>query len=163
MTINRRDEKMPAKQNRVAKNVRFKGSVKDAENSMPLMNVNIYIPELGIGTSTDENGLFSIVLPTGNYSCRMSYIGYGTHTEKINIRQETQQEFMLQSDTKLDEVVVLANKKDENVSRTNMGVEKLTMNEIKRMPALMGEVDVIKAIQLLPGVQATAEGRNNFV
>ncbi|MGE0016604.1 MAG: carboxypeptidase-like regulatory domain-containing protein [Bacteroides sp.] len=162
VTINRRDEKMPAKQNRVAKNVRFKGSVKDAENSMPLMNVNIYIPELGIGTSTDENGLFSIVLPTGNYSCRMSYIGYGTHTEKINIRQETQQEFMLQSDTKLDEVVVLANKKDENVSRTNMGVEKLTMNEIKRMPALMGEVDVIKAIQLLPGVQATAEGGSGY-
>ncbi|MGE4309086.1 TonB-dependent receptor domain-containing protein [Bacteroides sp.] len=162
VTINRRDEKMPAKQNRVAKNVRFKGSVKDAESSMPLMNVNIYIPELGIGTSTDENGLFSIVLPTGNYSCRMSYIGYGTHTEKINIRQETQQEFMLQSDTKLDEVVVLANKKDENVSRTNMGVEKLTMNEIKRMPALMGEVDVIKAIQLLPGVQATAEGGSGY-
>ena len=95
VTINRRDEKKcQAKQNRVAKNVRFKGSVKDAENSMPLMNVNIYIPELGIGTSTDENGLFSIVLPTGNYSCRMSYIGYGTRTEKINIRQETQQEFM---------------------------------------------------------------------
>jgi outer membrane cobalamin receptor len=92
----------------------------------------------------------------------MSYIGYGTRTEKINIRQETQQEFMLQSDTKLDEVVVLANKKDENVSRTNMGVEKLTMNEIKRMPALMGEVDVIKAIQLLPGVQATAEGGSGY-
>ena len=48
------------------------------------------------------------------------------------------------------------------MSRTNMGVEKLTMNEIKRIPALMGEVDVIKAIQLLPGVQATAEGGSGY-
>ena len=55
-----------------------------------------------------------------------------------------------------------AEKKDENVSRTNMGVEKLSINEIKRMPALMGEVDVIKAIQLLPGVQPTAEGSSGY-
>ena len=73
------------------------------------------------------------------------------HTEKINIRQETQQEFMLQSDTKLDEVVVLANKKDENVSRTNMGVEKLTMNEINE--CLHPGEGINKAIQLLPGVR----------
>jgi outer membrane cobalamin receptor len=72
------------------------------------------------------------------------------------------QESRLSEDQQLDEVVISAQRKDENVTRMNMGVEKLSIKEIQRMPALMGEVDVLKAIQLLPGVQAASEGGSGF-
>lgn len=163
ITISRKVGKNAARQNKKTKNVRINGVVTDAESKEPLANVNIYIAELGRGTSTDENGTFSITIPNGIYSFRMSYIGYKTGTEKVDANLDVSScNFTLQSDTKLEEVLVLANKKDENVTRTNMGVEKLTISEIRRMPALMGEVDIIKAIQLLPGVQATAEGGSGY-
>ena len=68
----------------------------------------------------------------------------------------------LKDTVKLREVVVSGKKSDENVSSVQMGVEKLSIKAIKKMPALMGEVDIIKAIQLLPGVQATSEGSSGF-
>lgn len=162
ITISKKTEKRTSPQGKQNKNLMFKGVVTDADNKQPLANVNIFIVELGTGTSTDENGIFNIIIPQGIYSFRMSYIGYKKNIQKVNTSSNNECNFTLQSDTKLDEVLVLANKKDENVTRTNMGVEKLTINEIKRMPALMGEVDVIKAIQLLPGVQATAEGGSGY-
>ena len=163
ITISHKVNKSVIRQNKKTKNVKINGVVTDADSKEPLANVNIYIPELGRGASTGEDGAFSITIPNGTYSFRLSYIGYKTGTEKVDASLDINScIFSLRSDTKLEEVVVLANKKDENVTRTNMGVEKLTISEIRRMPALMGEVDIIKAIQLLPGVQATAEGGSGY-
>lgn len=142
--------------------VRIQGKVTDAQTGEPLSNVNVFVKELGRGASTNENGSFSISLGEGTYTLRVSYIGYLTSLQTINTRNGLTCNFLLHSDTELSEVLVTARKKDENVTRTNMGVDKLTISEIKRMPALMGEVDIIKAIQLLPGVQPTAEGGSGY-
>lgn len=146
----------------VTKRVTLKGVVTDIETKKPLPDVNIFIEELKTGTVTGEEGSYAINLPQAVYRMRVSYIGYKEQYVTINFHNATEYNIELQSDTHLHEILVTANKKDENVSRTNMGVEKLSISEIKRMPALMGEVDVIKAIQLLPGVQPTAEGSSGY-
>lgn len=140
----------------------LKGVVTDSETNTPLSNVNIFVQELGNGTTTDEAGAYSITLPQGSYNLRVSYIGYKEQHVQGNTSDAVECNIKLQSDTQLSEVLVTADKKDENVTRTNMGVDKLSISEIRRMPALMGEVDVIKAIQLLPGVQPTAEGSSGY-
>lgn len=146
----------------VTKRITLKGAVTDIETKKPLPDVNIFIEELKTGTVTGEEGSYAINLPQAVYRMRVSYIGYKEQYVTIDLHNATEYNIELQSDTHLHEIVVTAEKKDENVSRTNMGVEKLSINEIKRMPALMGEVDVIKAIQLLPGVQPTAEGSSGY-
>lgn len=144
------------------KRVRVSGKTTDSDSKESLANVNIYIKELRTGTSTNEQGEFTLTIPPGNYTLHLSYIGYTTSTEKISLTKEGRFEFQLHPDTRLDEVLVLGTKKDENITRTTMGMEKMSISEIKRMPALMGEVDVIKAIQQLPGVQPTSEGGSGY-
>lgn len=138
------------------------GVIKDTETGTPLSGVNIYIKELRTGTSTNDNGEYLVSVPQGNFTLRVSCVGYKTKTEQVMVTSSTKMNFVMESDTKLNEVVVYANKKDQNVTSTSMGVEKLSIGEIRKMPALMGEVDVIKAIQLLPGVQATSEGGSGY-
>jgi len=151
----------PVVENNKHKSV-ISGVIKDTETGAPLASVNIYIKELSVGTSTNKDGEYSITLPQGSFTLRISCIGYKTKTEHINFTTSVKKDFELDSDTRLEEIVVYANKKDENVASTNMGVEKLSIGQIRKMPALMGEVDVIKAIQFLPGVQATSEGGSGY-
>lgn len=146
----------------VSKRVILRGIVTDRETKKPLPNVNIFIEQLKTGTVTGDEGAYAINLPQSTYRMRISYIGYKEQYVTVNLSNATEYNIELQSDTQLNEVLVTADRKDENVSRTNMGVEKLSISEIRRMPALMGEVDVIKAIQLLPGVQPTAEGSSGY-
>lgn len=90
-------------------------------------------------------------------------MGYQTKEIKVDANSSLLLNVELAEDTKmLEEIIVLARRKDENVTLMNLGVEKLSVSEIKAIPALMGEVDVIKAIQLLPGVQSTSEGGSGF-
>ncbi len=139
------------------------GVIKDTETGMAISGVNIYITELRSGTSTNSNGEFSVALPQGKFTFRVSCVGYKTKTEQVIVPPSSvKKNFGLESDTQLDEVVVYANKKDQNITRTEMGVEKLSIGQIRKMPSLMGEVDIIKAIQLLPGVQATSEGGSGY-
>jgi len=138
------------------------GVIKDRETGAPLSGANIYVKELRKGTSTNDNGEYIVNLPQGTFTFTVSCVGYKTKTEQVVVPSGAKINFGMESDTKLDEVVVYANKKDQKVTSTNMGVEKLSIGEIRKMPALMGEVDVIKAIQLLPGVQATSEGGSGY-
>ncbi|WP_321436208.1 TonB-dependent receptor [uncultured Bacteroides sp.] len=138
------------------------GVIKDTETGAPLSGANIYVRELRKGTSTNDNGEYLLTLPQGTFTFRVSCVGYKTKTEQVVVPSAAKMNFGMESDTKLDEVVVYASKKDQKVTSTDMGVEKLSIGEIRKMPALMGEVDVIKAIQLLPGVQATSEGGSGY-
>jgi len=154
--------KAPAASESAKRKTEISGVIKDTETGMPLSGVNIYIKELRTGTSTNDNGEYLVSLPQGEFTFRVSCVGYKTRSERVTIPSSSKVNFGMESDTKLDEVVVYANKKDQKVTSTNMGVEKLSIGEIRKMPALMGEVDVIKAIQLLPGVQATSEGGSGY-
>lgn len=140
------------------------GVVKDAETNETLIGVSIYEEQLQLGTTTDEKGRYELELPFGEHRLRISYVGYTTIEKKVsvgnkpitlNVKLHTESE-------KLSEVEVTGERKDRNVSVMAMSVQTLDMITIKKIPALMGEVDVIKTITLLPGVQSASEGSSGF-
>ena len=140
------------------------GTVKDSESSESLVGVSIYVEHLKQGTTTNERGRYELDLPIGEHTLRVSYVGYGTLEKKVNVTVKPQTINMkLTPETEtLSEVEVTSQSKDRNVSALEMSVQTLDRITIKKIPALMGEVDVIKSIQLLPGVQAASEGSSGF-
>ena len=140
------------------------GIIKDAETNETLIGVSIYAEKLQLGTTTDEKGRYELELPFGEHHLRISYVGYTTVEKKVsvgnkpitlNVKLHTESE-------KLSEVEVSGERKDRNVTAMEMSVQTLDMITIKKIPALMGEVDVIKTITLLPGVQSASEGSSGF-
>ena len=140
------------------------GVVKDADSGELLVGAAIYNDSLQKGTITNFNGYYDFQLKPGKYKIRFSYMGYTAVEKEIVIDDSRKRlNINLQSEVRmLDNVVITSKKKDANVRELAMSVQKLEMRSVRRMPALMGEVDVIKAIQLLPGVMATSEGSSNF-
>lgn len=143
-------------------NFTLSGIVKDKATGNVIQGANVYVVELKTGTKSNETGTYTLKIPKGLYHVKVSYIGYKTETQLIKISDTAVCDFNLTTNTQLQEIIVTSKKKDENITKVNMGVQKLTSLEIQKMPALMGEVDVIKAIQLLPGVQSTSEGSSGF-
>jgi len=143
---------------------RLSGVVKDAESSETLIGVSIYEEKTQLGTTTDEKGHYELDLPLGEHTLRISYVGYTTVNKKVNITAKPQTlNVKLQPESeKLSEVEVTSERKDRNVTAMAMSVQTLDMITIKKIPALMGEVDVIKSITLLPGVQSASEGSSGF-
>ncbi len=138
------------------------GYVKD-ESGEDLIGATIYVKEIKTGTVTNVYGFYSLTLNEGTYLVDYSYIGYETITQRVELNQNHQIDIVLPQKTKtIEEVVVTAKRKNENVVKTEMSTVKLQAIEIKKIPALMGEVDVLKALQLLPGIQATGEGFSGF-
>ncbi|MCD4834791.1 MAG: TonB-dependent receptor [Bacteroidales bacterium] len=138
------------------------GYVKD-EAGEELIGATIYIQSLKTGTVTNVYGFYSITLIAGDYKVDYSYIGYKIQTKKIKLNQNHSFNITLIETSKtIDEVVITAERKNENVVKTEMSTMKLQAKDIKKIPALFGEIDVIKAIQLLPGIQATGEGFSGF-
>ena len=140
------------------------GVVKDAESSTTLIGVSLYEEQLQLGTTTDERGRYELSLPIGEHSLRISYIGYTTVYKKVTVGTKplTLNIKLQPMSEKLSEVQVTSERKDRNVTAMAMSVQTLDMNTIKKIPALMGEVDVIKSITLLPGVQSASEGSSGF-
>jgi len=140
------------------------GNVKDAGTGEALIGATISIKELsGTGVTSNAYGFYSITLPAGNYSITSQYIGYEPVSEQINLKQNTKLDFSLKEKSQqLQEVVVTDKRKDENVTSTQMGVQKLDIKEIKNIPVLFGEKDVLKTMQLLPGIQPVGEGNSGF-
>ena len=143
---------------------RVSGTVCDAETGESLVGVAVYESQLQKGVTTNEKGYYEIELPVGSHRLQFSYLGFQTLEKNVSVSQKPQTlNVKLQPEmTKLSEVEVTSQKKDKNVSQMAMSVQSLDMITIKRIPALMGEVDVIKTIQLLPGVQAASEGSSGF-
>jgi len=145
----------------LAQKVTFYGNVKDSLNGEGLIGVNIYIADLKTGTTTNEYGFYSLSVPKGEYSVKFSYVGYITKTLTISVENSQKIDVLLEpKGSELQEVVV-SSQRNENLARIETSVNRLNASTIKAIPAL-GEVDLIKAIQLLPGVQPVAEGSSNF-
>ena len=140
------------------------GVIKDAETNSTLIGVSIYEEQLQLGTTTDEKGHYELDLPMGERTLRISYIGYTTLYKKVSIgaKPVTLNVKLQPESEKLSEVQVTSERKDRNVTAMSMSVQTLDMITIKKIPALMGEVDVIKSITLLPGVQSASEGSSGF-
>jgi hypothetical protein len=139
------------------------GYIKDASNGEGLIGVNIYNPETKLGTQTNVYGFYSITLPSGTYNFVLSYIGYTSQTRRVDLNANINLNFELSEQEKvLNEVVVKTKREDENVRNLEMSVNKVEMKTIRKMPALLGEVDVIRSIQFLPGVSSVGEGASGF-
>ena len=140
------------------------GVIKDAETNETLIGVSIYEERLQAGTTTDEKGHYELELPLGEHTLRISYVGYTTIEKKISvgIKPLTLNLRLHPESERLSEVEISGERKDRNVSIMAMSVQTLDMITIKKIPAFMGEVDVIKSIQLLPGVQSASEGSSGF-
>jgi hypothetical protein len=139
------------------------GIITDANSNETLIGVNIIIPELKTGVTTNEYGFYSITLPQGIYAVQISYLGYQNIEESINLNQNLKNNFKLFSnETALKEVIITDNKTKTDIRKPEMSVNKLSISTIKKMPVVLGEVDVLKSILLLPGVTNAGEGASGF-
>lgn len=139
------------------------GNIKDAENGEDLIGAAIKVTGSGKGSVTNFYGFYSLTLPAGTYDLNIRYLGYQEINRQIDLQSDIKLDIeMSPEQEELDEVVVTAEKADANIKSTEMSVEKLDIRTIEKMPALLGEVDVIRSIQLLPGVSTVGEGASGF-
>lgn len=140
------------------------GHLKDAETGEALIGATIYVEEIGAGTAANEYGFYSITLPKGTYTIVFSYIGYKSRTEKIELNKDMKLSFELGTDAQQMDAFEVVDKKEEvkNVKSTEMSTINLDIETIRKVPAFMGEVDIIKTMQLMPGIQNGGEGSNGF-
>ena len=139
------------------------GTISDNNSNETLIGVNLFIPELKTGVTTNEYGFYSITIPKGNYSIRISYMGYQTLEEQLQLNQNTKTNFkLITNENTLKEVIITDTKTRTDIRKPEMSVNKLSISAIKRMPVVLGEVDVLKSILLLPGVTNAGEGASGF-
>ena len=147
----------------IAQKIELRGRVTERSTGEPLASALIKVKNTTLNTLSDEDGKYSFLFDkAGVYEVSVSYVGFREETKRVNLKESHVLDFLMDNNLQLDEVVVTSTAPDERVKSLNMGVEKLSAGEIKQMPALMGEVDIIKAIQLLPGVQTASEGGSGY-
>ncbi|MDR2497995.1 MAG: TonB-dependent receptor [Tannerellaceae bacterium] len=139
------------------------GNIRDAVDGEDMIGAAVTVKETRSGTVSNAYGFYSISLPAGKYVIVASYVGYSAKEIAVDLSADRRVNIDLQPNAQeLAEVVVSGDGVNANVAKAEMSVAKLSSKAIKSVPALMGEVDVIKAIQLLPGVQSTSEGTSGF-
>lgn len=138
------------------------GTVTDASTGESILAANVAIKEIGKGVATNLYGFYSISLPAGTYTVLYSFIGFETFERSVNLSSDTSINVELKSQVIATDVVEIVGEKSANTESTDMGRVGLEIESIKKLPALLGEVDVLKAIQFLPGVQSAGEGNSGF-
>ncbi|WP_298714528.1 carboxypeptidase-like regulatory domain-containing protein [Chitinophaga sp.] len=139
------------------------GYVKDEKNGESLIGISIGKPGTSVGTVTNEYGFYSLTLPAGKHEIQFSYIGYQAQTFTVDLSANKRLDVKLgQSDRQLNEVVISGKQQEKNINTLNTSLNKLDIAEIKKLPTFMGEVDVIRTIQTLPGVNTVGEGAASF-
>ena len=143
--------------------VTLSGTIANKFNNETLIGVNILFLEANASITTNSYGFYSITLPKGEYTVLISYMGFDDFEEKITLTQNTKMNFAMEENGKvLEEVVIKSNKTKANIRKPEMSTNKLSISTIKKMPAIMGEVDILKSILNLPGVTNGNEGSAGF-
>jgi len=139
------------------------GYITDKESGESLIGATVYINELNAGTVTNAYGFYSITLDEGTYSLDFRYIGYVSMSRSIDLNSNQKVDIELEGDDiQLENIVISDQAEDFNVSSIEMSTAKLDMSKISEIPTFLGENDIIKAIQLLPGVSSVGEGASGF-
>lgn len=139
------------------------GYVRDANTGEELIGANVYLKDtFDKGTVTNVYGFYSLTLEKGDVRLVASYTGYTSIEIPFELTSDTSLIIELEQGYTMEEVVVSSKERDENISSATMGTVKLSVEEIKKLPAFFGEVDVLKTIQLLPGVLSGTEGNAGF-
>jgi hypothetical protein len=151
-------------QNYAQQKFTISGFVKDSISGEDLIGATLAIKELpDKGAVTNTYGFYSITLPAGTYTLTLRYIGYEYQIIQIELSHSIKQNFTLKEAVKeLKEVTVADKRSNENVTNIQTGLQKLDTKEIRNIPVIMGEKDVLKTIQLLPGIKSSGEGGSGF-
>ncbi len=139
------------------------GYVKDRATGESMVGVSVGLKEPAKGTSTNVYGFFSLTYPEGEYTLVVTYIGYETHTQPLSLRADTRLNIALKpASIQVEELEITAERSEENTQSADMGRVGFEVEKIKALPAFFGEVDVMKTIQLTPGVQSAGDGNSGF-
>ncbi len=139
------------------------GSIKDKETGESVIGASVQIVSLKKGSVSNKYGFYSIAIPSGKYVLLVKRIGYQQYEDSITVNEVLSLNIELSPQVRTTEdVIVTAEKRDENVLSTEVGTIKLQMSDIKKLPVILGETDVLKAIQLLPGVTVASEASGGF-
>lgn len=144
-------------------NVRIAGKITESNYQQPLVGATVTVVETGYGSITDTAGRYLVLIPQGEFTLKISYQGY--FTKKLLRQFKENEQLDIELDiivNELDEVKVAANSTQQNVNNAQMGVTNLAIKNIKKIPTLLGEVDVIKSLFTLPGVASVGEGSSGF-
>ena len=141
----------------------IKGYVKDKKNGEVLIGAIVSKKGTNIGISTNEYGFYSLTLPAGTHQIIVTYLGYKNWEKTIDLKENITLNIELEeSENQLEEVEVSAESEDKNIKSIEMSTAKLDIKQVEKIPALLGEVDVVRAVQLLPGVTSVGEGASGF-
>jgi len=140
------------------------GVVTDASNGETVFGASVFLEGTSIGAVTNEYGFYSITANARNYNLIVSYVGYATLSKSVSLNSNTKINFEISEEsTQLEEVLIISEESERlNIKSPQMSVSKLNVETIKQMPVVLGVVDVIKSIQLLPGVTNNGEGSGGF-
>ncbi len=139
------------------------GTVTSEKTGERLINASVKVADKSIGTITNDYGFFSLSLVKGNYTIEISSIGLQEKTIELLLEKNFKLNIALDDkEQKLQDVTVKSSMGARSLSSPQMSVERLNVQEIKNIPVLFGERDVMKTIQLLPGIKAASEGNSGF-
>lgn len=139
--------------------VSITGYVRESVTKEPIQGANVFVLDTRRGVTTGKDGYFILSVPAGTYSFKISHVGFKSIFIDIPIKELIYKEFFLEDDTKsLEEVTVTTEAPDRNVRKVEIGVSQMSIRNIKRIPAFMGEVDIVRSLLLLPGVSTVGEG-----
>lgn len=138
------------------------GTLTDSGSNETIIGSSVYIKELQTGVATNEYGFYSISLPAGTYTVQITSVGFGSIEETVVLDRNIRKNFQMEAGVDLQEVVISSDNPKANIRKPEMSVNKLSISEIKKMPVVMGEVDVLKSILQLPGVTNAGEGSSGF-
>jgi len=140
-----------------------RGFVTDDNFNEPIIGATLLVEEKGTGTATDETGQYELTLPVGKNTIVLQAVGFEEETIILEVYTDGAADIELTKEAvELDEVVVAAEALDENVRSAQMGIERLSTDKIKQLPAFLGEADVVRSLLLLPGVSTVGEGAPGF-
>lgn len=147
----------------LAQKFTISGTIRDAKTGEELIGASTIVKELtGVGVTCNEYGFYSMTLKTGTYTLKTSFVGYNDVLNTVKLDKDVKLDIKLTSGQELEVVTISAKKENENVTKAQMGVEKLDIADIAKIPVIFGEKDILKTIQLLPGVKSAGEGNSGF-
>ena len=145
------------------RNLSVSGTIKDVKTGETLNGATIgFVERPGVGVVTNAYGFYSITIPAGHYSMVISFSGYATDTVFLDLKQNIVVNRMMNTASGAMQEVVVTGRKSNNILVTPPGVQHLNMDDIKDIPVLLGEKDVLKTIQLLPGIKSAGDGKSGF-
>lgn len=143
--------------------ITLSGYMKDKKNGEMLIGATVFVKELNTGTTSNVYGFYSLSLPQGKYELTFSYVGFSSKVESIDLQSNVTLDVELASQVvEIEAVVITGKKRDENLSRSQTSMVKMDPKVLRTLPILMGESDILKSIQMMPGVQSVAEGSSGF-